>query len=198
MFIGVIHDNSDTAYLKQIGVGLLGIDVDLCHVTNPVPIEQFMAKDIIEPRYPMYLTCLFALPLEEIDSMMLILGTEFFGSLDNELAARRAKQQIISRASVIEACRDGALCDYFARFRDPADIYWNFLAFLSVQYDVIGNVTIDTFPINDKEMSLIYYNKTRIGSAYVNGFVEGNRARVEEARAKDPAMKNVISLKPKK
>lgn len=198
MFIGVLHDNSDMDYVRKLASDFLGDDISKGGYTGIVPIEYFMRKDLESERYGMYLTCFYALPETEIEGMALILATEFFGDVVNQFTRKVAKERIMGAATAINAVPDGDLYKHFAQFHEPEHVYWNFLAFLSLQRDVEENVNLVAFPLNGKEIPLIYYKESIIGSYYIRGFEDGMRERQEEERAKHPELANVVTFKSKK
>lgn len=198
MFIGVLHDNTDMDKVKKLASEFLGDDISKSGFTGAVALEQFMATEYVEPKWPMYLTCFYALPEEETEGMALILANEFFGGIVNVFTRKVAEEKIYTAADTIVSYSDGRLPDYFSQIKEQEDVYWNFLALLSIQYDVRENVNLVAFPLGGREVPLVYYKLTSIGSSYIRGFEEGMRARQEEERAKHPEFANVVTLKLKK
>ena len=198
MFIGIIHDNTDMDNVKKLAGEFLGDDISKGGFTGLVSIEQFMSTDHVEPKWPMYLTCFYALPEEETEGMALILANEFFGGIVNVFTRKVAEEKIYAAADAIERCSDGRLPDYFSQVKEQEEIYWNFLALLSVQFNVRENVELLAYPLPDREVPMVYYKLTSIGSGYIRGFEEGMRARQEEERAKHPEFANVVTFKSKK
>lgn len=198
MFIGVLHDNSDMARVEKLAGSLLGMDIKTAISTGIVQIERFMYTEGVQPRFPMYLTCFYAQSVDEIESMALIMATEFSGNMKEEFTRAMAKREITTRAAKISTQENGTLKTYFTQFTDPEDIYWNFLAFLSLSSDSIADVTIDTVELADETCALVHYSDTIIGHAYVRGFHEGMQQHKAELLAADPAFSNVAVLAPKK
>ena len=198
MFIGVIHDNSDMDRIKRLASALLETDISTAGFTGTTPIEQFMNLESITPRYPMYLTCFYALPTEQVDSMVLLIGTEFFGNMKGEFTRAMAKREITTRANKINQQKDGSLATYFAQFKEPDDHYWNFLAFLSLTHDPTANIAIDTIELAGEVCPFVHYSQSLIGSSYILGFESSMREREAKKIAKDPAFSNVAVLAPKK
>lgn len=198
MFIGVLHDNSDMARVKRLAGALLGMDISAAMNTGVIPIEKFMNAEDVKPRYPMCLTCFYTPDVDEIDSMALIMATEFFGDMKTEFTRAMAKREIGTRTARIDAQKDGTLKAYFAQFKEPRDIYWNFLGFLALTHDSITDITIGTAELDDETCAIIHYSESLIGNSYVRGFENGRRQGMALALAEDPAFSNVTVFPPKK
>lgn len=198
MFIGVLHDNTDMDKVKKLASEFLGDDVSKGGFTGAVAIEQFMATGFVEPRWPMYLTCFYALPEEETEGMSLILANEFFGGVVNVFTRKVAEEKIYAAMDAMINYSDGRLAEYFGQIKEQEDAYWNFLALLSIQFDVRENVNLVAYPLAGREIPVVYYELTSIGSSYIRGFENGMRAKQEEERAKHPEFANVVTFKSKK
>lgn len=148
--------------------------------------------------YPMHLTCYYADVVDEIDSMALIMATEFFGNMKDEFTRAMANREINTRIAKIDAQKDGTLKAYFAQFREPEDIYWNFLAFISLTSDGVADTAIGTVELGDEVCSLVHYTDSLIIKSYIRGFDAGMNQRKVDELASDPAFKNVVIFTPKK
>lgn len=198
MFIGVIHDNSDMARVKKLASALLKKDVSLAKCTGSIAIERFLSAEAEVVRYPMHLTCFYADAVDEIDSMSLIMATEFFGNMKDEFTRAMANREINNRIAKIDAQPDGTLKAYFAQFKEPEDIYWNFLAFISLTPDSVADTAIGTVELGDEVCSLIHYTDSLIIKSYIRGFDAGMNQQMANELASDPAFKNVVIFTPKK
>lgn len=198
MFIGVIHDNSDMAQVKKLASALLKKDVSSAKCTGSIAIERLMSTEVDVVRYPMHLTCFYADVVDEIDSMALIMATEFFGNMKDEFTRAMAKREINARIAKIDAQKDGTLKAYFAQFKEPEDIYWNFLAFMSLTSDSVADLSIGVVDLAGDVYPLIHYTDPLIIKSYIRGFDAGMNQRKVAELASDPAFKNVVIFTPKK
>lgn len=198
MFIGVVHDNSDMARVKKLASALLKKDISSAKCTGSIAIERFMSVEADTTLYPMHLTCYYADVVDEIDSMALIMATEFFGNMKDEFTRAMANREINTRIAKIDAQKDGTLKAYFAQFREPEDIYWNFLAFISLTSDGVADTAIGTVELGDEVCSLVHYTDSLIIKSYIRGFDAGMNQRKVDELASDPAFKNVVIFTPKK